>query len=336
MSRKAKPAVIGAFTLGALALIVASIVIFGSGQIFANRPRAVVYFEGNIQGLTVGAPVTLRGVQVGTVSDIRLRLNVTTMEPIIPVYLAFDPERFRTGGLPSKGTANPLVQRPLRTAIAKGLHARLATQSFVTGQLLIELDLDPDEPRNFVGADPDTIEIPTSVGDVEKLKTKILQLPIDQIADTTLRLLNSIDSLVSSPEIPKILHLLVGATADADELIATTQRQLDTITKEFSETALTARTTLLTAQATLAEIGGVAVNVNQFVSADARDLTGQISTSLKNVNRLIEETNSLVASNSPQRYDLDQALKNLADASRSLRVFSDELQRRPNSLIVGK
>ena len=337
MSRKANPTAIGAFTLGALTLVIAAVVIFGSGKLFTSRPRAVVFFQGNMQGLSVGAPVTLRGVEVGSVAEIRLRLNVKTMEPVIPVYLSFDPSRFRaSGGDASPASTDMRDQLPLRTAIANGLHARLATQSLVTGQLLVELDLDPSEPRKVVGADPDTIEIPTSEADIEKFKNKVLQLPIDKIADATLQLLDAVETVVSSPEIPKLLHSLVSASTDAEELLVATRTHIETITGEFKETAQTTRQTLQTAQGALTEIRATAATANRLADSDGRQLIALIGASLKNVNQLIIDANSLLASNSPQRYDIDQTLKNLADTSRSLRIFSEELQRRPNSMIVGK
>ena len=159
MSKKSNPTLIGGFVLGAVALIVVALAVFGSGKLLGRHPRAVAFFQGNIQGLSVGAPVNLRGVQIGTVTDIQIRLDVNTMQPIIPVYMEFDPNHLRIKG---EVTAAEIAgQEPLKRAIANGLHARLATQSLVTGQLAVELDLDPTEPRRLAGADPSTVEIPT-------------------------------------------------------------------------------------------------------------------------------------------------------------------------------
>jgi len=95
VSRKANPTIIGGFVLGAIALVVVALAVFGSGKFFVQRPRAVAFFQGNIQGLAVGSAVNLRGVQVGAVTDIQLRLDVQTMQPVIPVYMEFDLGRLR-------------------------------------------------------------------------------------------------------------------------------------------------------------------------------------------------------------------------------------------------
>ena len=65
-SRKANPAVIGAFVLGAIALSVAAALLFGSGQFFKDTSRWVIYFDSSVTGLDVGAPVIFSGVQVGS------------------------------------------------------------------------------------------------------------------------------------------------------------------------------------------------------------------------------------------------------------------------------
>jgi len=60
VNKKISPAVIGAFVLGALALIVIAIVIFGSGQLFRQTRDFVLYFDNSVNGLHVGAPVKPR------------------------------------------------------------------------------------------------------------------------------------------------------------------------------------------------------------------------------------------------------------------------------------
>ena len=118
MSSKANPTVIGGFVLGAITLSVAAVAIFGSGKFFTHHPRAVAFFQGNIQGLTVGSSVNLRGVEIGSVTGIQLHLDVKSMEPIIPVYMEFDPNR-----LIARGAFTPeemAQQQPLKIAITKG------------------------------------------------------------------------------------------------------------------------------------------------------------------------------------------------------------------------
>ncbi len=91
MSKKVSKSLIGAFVLGAIALAVAGVVIFGSGKFFKKTYKFVMFFEGSVKGLNVGAPVIFRGVKIGQVTDIRLRFDLKDLTVMIPVYIEIDP-----------------------------------------------------------------------------------------------------------------------------------------------------------------------------------------------------------------------------------------------------
>ena len=75
MSERANPMVIGGFVVGAVLLFVVGIVVFSKGAFWIEKPTRVLYFEGSVAGLDVGAPVNFRGVRIGTVTKILLRIN---------------------------------------------------------------------------------------------------------------------------------------------------------------------------------------------------------------------------------------------------------------------
>ena len=77
MSKKANPTIIGVFVIGALILVVAGTLTFGSGKLFSEKRPYVLFFDEPINGLSVGAPVKFRGVTIGAVTDIKLRLVTT-------------------------------------------------------------------------------------------------------------------------------------------------------------------------------------------------------------------------------------------------------------------
>ena len=328
MSKKANPTIIGGFVLGAIALGVVAVAVFGSGKFFSRHPRAVAFFQGNIQGLNVGAAVNLRGVPIGSVTAIQLQLDVKDMEPIIPVYMEFDPDRLRI--VRKEYTeAEFQSQEPLKQAIAKGLHARLVTQSMVTGQLAVDLDLDPDEPRHFTGADPSAVEIPTSQSDFDKLKNALMALPLDRIAASALQLFEDMDRVVKSDEIPKLLKSLVSVSNNLDALVSGTREDLPKAIGDFRELTHSTGETMASARTAL-------TTANQLLNGDVREAVRAAIGTLERAQKLFANSDSLIAPNSPERYDIDQTLRNLTATTRSLRVFAEGLERRPNSLVVGK
>ena len=72
---KANPAVIGGFVIGAIALIVIGLLVYGGAGWFVQRNKYVAYFPGSVKGLLVGAPVDFRGVTIGQVTEIRVLFN---------------------------------------------------------------------------------------------------------------------------------------------------------------------------------------------------------------------------------------------------------------------
>ena len=71
MGKRLNPAAVGVFVLGALALTVMAVVLFGSGKLFRKTHEFVIYFGGDVSGLRVGAPVKFKGVEIGQVNQRR-------------------------------------------------------------------------------------------------------------------------------------------------------------------------------------------------------------------------------------------------------------------------
>ncbi len=108
MSRHASSTVIGAFVVGALALAVATLLVLGGNRFFAKTDKYVMFFEGSAKGLSVGAPVDLKGVRVGSVADIKLIFDPKDLFFRIMVVIETDPEvmtQLETNGVSSHTSA---------------------------------------------------------------------------------------------------------------------------------------------------------------------------------------------------------------------------------------
>src|SRR5215510_12910132 len=93
MGRRANPTLIGAFIIGAVALIIIGILVLGRGQFFSETRTFVLFFDGSIKGLNVGSPVELQGVRIGSVTDIKVRYVSNSGEFHTPVYIQIDTNR---------------------------------------------------------------------------------------------------------------------------------------------------------------------------------------------------------------------------------------------------
>jgi paraquat-inducible protein B len=175
MSRKANKTIIGAFVVGAVMLLIGSLIIFGSGKLFRQTNKYVLFFEGSVKGLSVGAPVTFRGVKIGVVKEISLTFDPQTRFAFIPVIIETQPYLIK--GAPIK-RASENIQYLINT----GLRAQLDMQSFLTGQLAVVLDFLPDKPARLLGLMKGYVEIPTVQSPFGELQKNIGDIPLKDIS----------------------------------------------------------------------------------------------------------------------------------------------------------
>ena len=95
MAKQANRMMIGGFVVIAVIIMAASLVVFGSGKFFQKTEKYVMYFDGSVKGLNVGAPVLFQGVQIGSVTSIILQADLGTMKIQIPVIIEIEPDRFQ-------------------------------------------------------------------------------------------------------------------------------------------------------------------------------------------------------------------------------------------------
>ncbi|MFQ8737158.1 MAG: MlaD family protein [Bilophila wadsworthia] len=121
MSKSANKTLIGAFVVGATALLLLAIAVFGSGKLFQTTSRYVLFFDGSISGLSVGSPVLFRGVPVGRVVEIRLTGDLDNLVFQTPVFIELnkkDEGRFSVsdGDISKRISRSPGQPRPAGNA----------------------------------------------------------------------------------------------------------------------------------------------------------------------------------------------------------------------------
>src|SRR5271166_3389819 len=166
MSKRISPTAIGVFVVGGFALVIAAVVVVGSGNLFKRPVRFVCMFPGNVNGLRLGAPVKFRGVQIGTVEQIKLvlapgegELRPDVRDLRLPVIIGIDRDLIMQRG----GTGGALSNAGFETLISRGLSAQLEAESLLTGLLYVDLDLRPNtQPSlSLVPGSGDMREVPT-------------------------------------------------------------------------------------------------------------------------------------------------------------------------------
>jgi paraquat-inducible protein B len=342
MAKQANRKLIGGFVLAAVAIMAASVVIFGSGQFFKKKQQYVLYFDGSVKGLNVGAPVLFKGVQVGSVTNVVIRSYPEEDKSTIPVFIEVYPEQFEIIGDREK-LMN--MRERAQELIARGLRAQLTSVSLITGQLAIEFDYRPGTPvvLRKMDIDKDYVELPTIPSTLARLGKELEKLDLKEIEARINSILASIDGLLKNQEIGASLRELRGLLQDARGLVANVNGKVDPLAENLNRTISDARGLVDNVDQQVKPLAGKAASAMEDISKLARDvdarvdpLSKQLSDTLKSVESAFKSIDSLVGKDSPTRAELDRTLVELSGASRSLRILAEYLEQHPESLIKGK
>jgi len=331
VNRTPNPKALGAFITVAGILLVAMVLFFGSASIFRQHARFILFFDQSVNGLNVGSPVKFRGVPIGSVDRILIRAEGQAPESTaIPVIIKVDRERLEDQ---LGGAGNLFQPKTTEACIESGLVAQLSLESFITGQLFVEFSVEPSKVKGYekrlvesngiveiptLGSPldevtDDVVEIVTEIGEVDFHKlTENLNAVLENLAAT----LGGIDSENLSRSIAEAADS-VSAFVDAGEMEAT----LDTL------------------RATLEKVGRTveSYDLKEGPMADAlSEATERFGQTLTKLDRLVENADAMVDPESVLRYELENTLRELGRAARSIRALADYLERNPNALVTGR
>lgn len=186
----------------------------------------VMYFDESIQGLNVGSPVMFKGVEIGKVAKIRLLTNIKEGTFKTPVYVSFEGKKALGSGTDGRLSAKIVLQN----LIEKGLRARLVSASYLTGQLMIELSMDPNSPAIFRGTGT-YMEIPTILSSFGMISKDLQEIPFRENMLQLGNLLKQLDD-----KLPPILDNLNHITAKIDNLLDSKSKETTQAIRSFEET----------------------------------------------------------------------------------------------------
>ncbi len=317
MNKKISPTMVGVFVLGALALAAMTLVVLGSGRLLSGKRPYILYFDRDINGLRVGAPVKFRGVDIGEVTGIQLSLNgldqpgKTALNVRIPVLIDIDSRKIEAHKA-ADDLSDPAV---MARAIKLGLRGQLQMQSFVTGVLYVDLDMHPGaampRPR---GVQAPYEEIPT------------LPTALEQAQEALGKVIEELDRA----DLPGLIH---SFTTTAKQINAFVQSpQLKASVEALGDAARTTRETSSSIHGLVikldAQVGPVGQSLKQ--SSDAA------TAALKQVQTTLAHLQSTVEPESPLNYQLAQTLRDVSSAAGAVHELADYLDRNPNALIRGR
>ncbi len=328
MTKKANPKLIGAFVLGAVALAAIGVVIFGSGKFFAEKFRWVLFFPGSVKGLTVGAPVTLEGVAIGTVTDVKVVYDRETLKFFAPVYVEVFPDRVKDIGEYSAEQLEEIETDPdeaIMLLVEKGLRGQLDMQSLLTGKLQVALSMHPGSEVYYAGIDKDVPEIPTRPTVIELLTKTLENIDIKGMAEDIRKAVAGIEQLATSPELAEAVTSLNKTLQDFGKLARNVDSRVGPLTTSIEET--------------MRDTQKLVNNVDTQVEPTFADLQKALNSAdlaLKEAKVTIASLDDVVGVDSAFMWELNNTIRELQSMARQVNALVSLLQRQPDSIIRGK
>ena len=265
---------------------------------YTRKIPAISYFPGSVNGLAPGSAVTIHGLKVGEVTDVRLTYDAAKDTVMAPVRYEVEPERVVGVGQRVYQTDAESVGALLK----KGLHASLQSASLITGQQNVALDFVTDEPPAEVTMDGPDFVVPATEGggfagltaSATDLLNKVNQMPFEKIGKNLDGILASFNDATKGPELKKALTDLTGMIASAQGMI----QRLDA--KQLPE------------------------------------LVASLQKTLAGANKLVLSLDSGYGDNTKFNRDLDRLMVQANEAVSSIRALADLLARHPEALIKGR
>jgi ABC-type transporter Mla subunit MlaD len=296
MSRKANYYRIGVFVIIGFVITAVGIVVFGAGRFFRTKTLQETYFNQSVQGLEVGAPVKIQGVQVGAVKEISFvfnyyKTNYTYVLVRFEVYPELVGEWKTLGGMPTEEE----TEKILNDLIEKGLRLQLASSGLTGVGFLNFIYLDPKQyPPLKIDWEPEYFSIPSAPGTITV---------VTQAIENLTRKLEAIDVKGITDNVNQVLVNTNKAIEDAQ--IAVVSRDIQRVFGSFHTSSK---------------------NLNSIMeSKEVRQSLKDLSEALANINTTSGEFPT----------EVEQILENIKQTSENISELTETAKRYPSWVLFG-
>lgn len=309
---------IGAFIVGAILLVFIALLFFSGGRLFADKERVIMYFDGSVQGLQIGAPVKLKGVVLGEIIDIQINFQNDNQTVVTAVTADLVMKRINSKGV-------NVDHHFLTQSVQNGLRAQLNYQSLLTGLLYVELDFYPETAIVLRNLQHDHMELPTIGTSFEEISKNLQDIDLKGLISNINKLVDNLGELVSNGDVQTVVENFNRLTISMEKTstglhndfhglslsLAQTLGDINVVAKELSglspKLSKTLEQSLAALDKTLAQVEGASSNLGEALSEDA-----------------------------PLMYQLNTTLKDVSRAARAFGELSETLDQQPEALLRGK
>lgn len=329
MSKRANPVTIGIFVVSAFVMFFGALTYLGVSKYMKENPRFVVFFDESVNGLDVGAWVKFKGVPVGRVAEIKIRMpNQMEDSDGVPVIVElYDDLIVNNLGAPSV-VSDPEV---LAMQIRSGLRARLNTESLITGLLFVELDFVENAPEPIFHQDeaeiPEIPTIPSQLQEIAQSATEAIarigDIDFGELGRNINRLLYTVNMRVEQVNTRELSERLNKILANLEKILEA--ERIDGIMNN--------------ADATVTSIKSLADTLNASIPAFVEDINGAVADLKKTLNAATSTLETVEGAVSPDSAIVKEVLSTLDETQSTLKSFKDLatfIENNPNAFLTGR
>ena len=271
---------------------------------YQHQISTVAYFQTSVAGVSRGTAVTIFGIQVGYVTDVKFLLDPMTGLAKVRVAMELQPDRVVRSSDFSPGL-KPLDV--LQRMVDRGMRVDLETSSFITGQKDVALAFEPDAGHAPITLEGDALVLPTASGGATDILTaasqimaKVSAIPFDQIGGNLNKLLVTSNETLGGEQVKNALTALSATLTSVQHLVATTDH-------------------------------GLAPTLHELPA-----LTANLQATLRGTNLAITQLNRGYGNDSDFQRSLGQLMVQANSALRSVKDLADFIDRHPEALLLGR
>lgn len=332
---------IGIFVVFSFALFMVAVTLFGGAHFFKKERLVIAYFEDSLKGLSVGAPVTYRGVTIGQVKEIKIQIyngNTKQQKVIIPIIIALNPKQSLVTNGPNFDNGQD-VDDFVEAMCQEGLRAKLKMISIVTGKLYVDLAIYKDTIAVYQDRGGKYLEIPTLPSDMHQILKVMEDMDLTKFYSTVVKTLGSLEqitkSLAQTMKHENTQKLVKDVSTAATNLNTVLARIDDNIAPIFEKV-----------DSGLENINTLTSHADDFLTSlntEIKPVSTGMTRTLQNLDntlleadQFLQEAEHLLRPASPLYHRLSETLDQLKETSGSIKKLSDSISRNPESLLFGK
>ncbi len=340
VTKKIEPAMIGIFVVLSLSLFLIGIVLFGGARFFEKESLVIAYFDDSLKGLSVGAPVTYRGVSIGQVKEIQLKIienGSNEHKVIIPILITLN------------GGQDLVIQGPeiqseqnvddfLESMCKQGLRAKLKTISLVTGKRYIDLAMYKGSVPVYRDTSGKYLEIPTLPSDMLQAQKIIENMDFGKLYNKVLGTFESLDTLgksLSSALTPdkteQLMDDLLRVSTNLNTILEQVDTHLGPILGKVDSGISNINTTVSHADEFIISLDSTI----QPVAANFSKSLQNLDNTLLQANQLLLQAEKTLQPTSPLYFRMSETLRQVDKTAEAIQKLSEYITRNPDSLIFG-